>query len=437
MRETKDRNPRIDRAKFLVDRIPFFYGWVIVACAMCANFARQGSAVATLSIFAVPMSTEFGWSRTAFSGAVSLGGVLGALISPKVGVFVDRTGPGQVLAFGALLIGISMIALSQTNSLIWFYVAFCLGRMAFAGPFEIACTSAIANWFIHLRGRAMSLTTLAHSIGLTVFPIIVFAVIDFWDWRTAWIVVGSIVLFVGVIPNTFLMIQRPESVNLRPYQINQHPTKIKENMQKRNAEAEVNFTRGEAMQTRTFWILIAFSVFIYPVQAGVSLHQAPHLIDRGLSMAVAATAVSSFSFMAAIGGLVFGQLELRIGSRHTLAAAAILMALGTGGMLMVTNAWTAYLSAMTFGVGIGGLLTILPVAWADSFGRDNLGSIRGISVPMQAVAQALGPIISGALFDITGDYDTSLILFSILSFGAAILALFAVKPNNPIRYSDS
>ena len=436
MRGTKDSSPRMDRAKILVDRTPFFYGWVVVACAMCANFARQGSAVATLSIFALPMSTEFGWSRTAFSGAVSLGGVLGALISPKVGVFVDRSGSGQVLAIGALLIGISMIALSQTNSLIWFYVAFCVGRMAFAGPFEIAFTSAIANWFIHLRGRAMSLATLAHSIGLTVFPIVVFAVIELWDWRTAWIVVGAIVLFVGVMPNTFLMIQRPEAVSLRPYQIDQHPTQIKENAQNRDVEAEPSFTRGEASRTRTFWILIAFSVFIYPVQAGVSLHQAPHLIDRGLSMAVAATAVSSFSFMAAIGGLVFGQLELRIGSRRTLAASAVLMALGTGGMLMVSNAWTAYLSAITFGVGIGGLLTILPVAWADSFGRGNLGSIRGISLPMQAVAQASGPVISGALFDITGDYDTSLILFCIFGFGAAILALFVVKPDNPTRCSD-
>ena len=436
MSKTKDNSPRTERAKFLADRTPFFYGWVVVACAMCANFARQGSAVATLSIFAVPMSTEFGWSRTAFSGAVSLGGVLGALISPKVGVFVDRTGPGQVLAIGALLIGISMIALSQTNTLIWFYVAFCAGRMAFAGPFEIAFTSAIANWFIHLRGRAMSLAALAHSVGLTVFPIVVFAVIELWDWRTAWIIVGIIVLFVGVIPNTFLMIQRPEAVGLRPYQLDQEPTQMKKDAQNGDEEAEPSFTRGEASRTRTFWILIAFSVFIFPVQAGVSLHQAPHLIDRGLSMAVAATAVSGFSFMAAMGGLIFGQLELRIGSRRTLAASAVLMALGTGSMLMIYTPWTAYLSAIIFGVGIGGLLTILPVAWADSFGRNNLGSIRGISLPMQAVAQASGPVISGALFDITGDYDMSLIRFSVFGFGAAILALFVVKPDNPIRCPD-
>tara|TARA_A100000164_G_scaffold213047_1_gene188889 strand:+ start:58 stop:522 length:465 start_codon:yes stop_codon:yes gene_type:complete len=152
-------------------------------------------------------------------------------------------------------------------------------------------------------------------------------------------------------------------------------------------------------------------------------------------MGVAATAVSGFSFMAAIGGLIFGQLELRIGSRRALAASAILMALGTGSMLIIETPWTAYLSAIIFGLGIGGLLTILPVAWADSFGRNNLGSIRGISLPMQAVAQASGPVISGALFDITGNYDMSLILFCVFGFGAAILALFVVKPDNLTRCS--
>ena len=190
------RNP-----KSLVRKTPFFYGWVIVGCTMCANFAKQGSSVATLSIFAIPMSTTFDWSMAEFSGAVTLGGLLGALISPKVGVIVDRRGGGQILVVGSLVIGFSLILLSQTQSLIWFYVAYCLGRMAFVGPFQIAVTSAVANWFIHLRGRAMSFAALAHSLGLATFPIIAFAVIELWDWRAGWLVIGALVLLVGVLPN--------------------------------------------------------------------------------------------------------------------------------------------------------------------------------------------------------------------------------------------
>lgn len=396
---------------------------------MCASFARQGSAVATLSIFAVPMSSTFGWSMTEFSGAVSLGGLLGAIISPRVGVMVDRRGAGPILVLGTLVIGVSTILLSQTQSLIWFYVAFCLGRMAFAGPFEIAITSAVANWFIHLRGRAMSFTALAHSIGLTVLPIVAFAVIDLWDWRAGWLAIAALVLIVGVVPNLFLMIQRPEDVGLKPYTANRSRSETSD--QDHDSDPERSFTRSEALRTRTFWILIAFSVLIYPVQAGVSLHQAPHLIDRGISMGIAATAVSLFSLMAAVGGLVFGQLEMRFGAHRSLSAAAALMSLGAGLMLLVSDIWTAYLSAIVFGAGIGGLLTLLPVAWANSFGRQNLGAIRGITLPVQIVAQACGPLLSGTLFDNTGGYDTSLALFGGFGISAAVLALFASKPGNP------
>ena len=55
----------------LPHRLPFFYGWVIVGCAMLGCYARQGASVANLSIFVTPMTDEFGWSRTAISGAVS------------------------------------------------------------------------------------------------------------------------------------------------------------------------------------------------------------------------------------------------------------------------------------------------------------------------------------------------------------------------------
>src|SRR3954471_16886989 len=86
-------------------RLPFFYGWVILFCACCAGFSRQGGAVATLSIFVAPMTHDFGWSRTALSGAVSLGGVLAALLSPTLGRMLDRSGARLVLCLAVLLTG--------------------------------------------------------------------------------------------------------------------------------------------------------------------------------------------------------------------------------------------------------------------------------------------------------------------------------------------
>ena len=137
--------------------------------------------------------------------------------------------------------------------------------------------------------------------------------------------------------------------------------------------------------------------------------------------------------MSAVGALVFGHFEARFGVRRSLAFAAALMAIGAATMLVVTNTWTAYLSAVVFGAGIGGLLTLFPVAWANCFGREYLGAIRGITLPIQTLAQATGPLFSGVLFDLTGSYDVSLSFFCASSCAACVLALFVVRPARPVE----
>src|SRR5437667_1084314 len=121
--------------RLLSGRLPFFYGWVILGCLCCAGFARQGTAVATLSIFVEPLTREFGWSRTALSGAVSLGGLLAAVAAPLIGPVLDRRGSRLVLCAAVLVNGIALLLLSLTPSLLVFYLLFCIARLSWAAPF--------------------------------------------------------------------------------------------------------------------------------------------------------------------------------------------------------------------------------------------------------------------------------------------------------------
>src|SRR5438132_7985867 len=132
-------------------RLPLFYGWIVLACLCCAGFSRQGPAVATLSIFVEPLTREFGWSRTALSGAVSLGGLLAALASPWIGPLLDRRGSRLVLCLAVLANGVLLLLLSLTPSLLVFYLLFCLARMNWASPFELGIYGALHNWFVARR----------------------------------------------------------------------------------------------------------------------------------------------------------------------------------------------------------------------------------------------------------------------------------------------
>jgi sugar phosphate permease len=422
---------------FLIPRLPFYYGWIVLACVACAGFARQGPAVATLSIFVEPMTSEFGWSRTALSGAVSLGGVLAAIFSPVIGPMMDRRGPKLILILAVLSTGVLLISLSFIHSLVMFYLLYCIARMNFAGPFDLGIYGAVYNWFVARRALATSIATFAQMVGLVSLPLIANTAMQYGDWRTSWIVVGSAVLIIGFVPTWLLMVRRPEDAGLAADPIYAVATGadgtsggVGGAAAALTPVAEVAFTRAEAMRTPSFWLIALFTLLIYPVQAGVSLHQAPHLIERGLDPTIAATIVSTFSFMSAMSGLFYGSLTRRIGIRLGLVLVAIILCLSSLLMLAIDRASIGYLAAGFYGIGIGGLLTALPLAWVETFGRASFGAIRGVALSVQVVAQAAGPLISGILRDATGTYTLSLETFATMA-GLALLAALAIRPAVP------
>ncbi len=411
----------------LARRLPFYYGWVILGVVCCASLARVGPAVATLSIFVGPMTTEFGWSRTALAGAVSLGGVLAAITSPMIGSFLDRKGPRTILLAAVLTTSVTLLLLSQIQSLLAFYLLFCIARMNFAGPFDLGTNGAVVNWFVARRPLALSLSTLAQMASLSLMPLIAYSAMGHGGWREGWIAVGLTVLIAGFLPTWLLMVRRPEDLGLVPdggkFDVGAS--------QGQAAVSEVSFTRAEALATPAFWLLAVYSMLVWPVQAGVSLHQAAHITERGLSMGTAVTGVTVFSAMSGAFALIFGLALRRIGVRAGLFLAAVGMAIGPALIARVSTTADVLIAVAVFGAGMGAMQTSLPVAWADYFGRKSFGAIRGVSLAIQVTAQAAGPLLSGVLRDWTGDYAVSLTTFTILAGLAAVAALLVTAPKPP------
>jgi OFA family oxalate/formate antiporter-like MFS transporter len=407
--------------------VPFYYGWIVLACLCFAGFARQGPAVATLSIFVEPLTREFGWSRTALSGAVSLGGLLAALVSPLIGPLLDRRGSRLVLCLAVLVNSVALLLLSLTPSLLVFYLLFCVARMNWAGPFDLGIYGALNNWFLARRTVAASIATFAQMLGLVAMPLIAQFAISHEGWRAGWVALGAVTLIVGFVPAWQLLVRRPEDMGLQPESA---APAVPHSGATAAPPAEPAFSRRQAMRTSGFWLLMLYTVMVYPVQAGVSLHQASHLVQRGLDPATAALIVSSFSFMSVLATIACGFLPRRWPIRFPLALIGLLLAVGTLLLPGVDTAVDGYLAAGSFGFGIGGILTLLPVAWADYFGRENYGAIRGIALSVQVLAQATGPLLSGVLYDWTGNYTVSLHCFAALSALSVLVALAARPPRH-------
>jgi sugar phosphate permease len=407
-------------------RLPFFYGWVVLGCLCCAGFARQGGATATFSVFVTPLTREFGWSRTAISGAASLGGVLAALLSPLIGPLLDRHGSRAALCLAVLGTGLAALLLSLSQSLLVFYLLFCVARLNWASPFELGIYSTLNNWFVARRPLANSVATMAQMAGLMAMPLIAQLAMRSHGWRAGWIAIGLTVLAIGFVPVWVLMVRRPEDLGLLPNNAGASRTAVRNHSAR--LAGETTFSRREAVRTPAFWLLLSYTVLVYPVQAGVSLHQAANLIEHGVAPTLAASIVSLFSLMSGVASALCGLMPRRLPIRYPMALGGAFLTAGCLAMIRIASARQGAIAGALFGLGIGGMLTLLPIAWADYFGRANYGAIRGLALSAQVIAQAAGPVLSGALHDWTGSYTRSLECFAALSFLSIPAALAARRP---------
>ena len=418
-------------------------------------------AVATLSVFAVPMTREFGWSYGLFSGVVSLGGLCAIGVSPFVGRLIDRYGSGAILAVTSAIVGGCAFGLSLVSQAWAFYALYVPGRMAFASPLELGTTTAINNWFIRRRAFALFLLTVSQSTGLAAMPLVADFLIGGWGWRNAWAWLGIFTVAVGILPALLLVSRRPEDMGLTADPRRGEPraaqtlagTSSAAPVESRNGECgngetqdagtqpaarvtsapqENSYTVSRALRTRAFYVMAIFSGAGFMVQAGVSLHQVSHFINQGLDSSLAALTAGAFAFCQMLGGFVWASLaSRRVPIRFLLAASAFCVSGGALGVQVSSTLAWGLPAASVLGAGVGGLHLLLRLAWAEYYGREHLGSITGITLPVQVGGQALGPIIAGFLYDFTGSYLWPFRIFSTAVFIAGILVLTATPPRDP------
>ena len=422
----------------LANALPFYYGWLIFSSAVGISFSsRPLMSVATLSVFLVPMTEEFGWSRGFFSGAVSLGGLCAVFMSPFAGRIIDRYGSGVVLAIISTIAGICGIGLSLVTQQWMFYSLYIPGRAVFAGPLELGTSTAISNWFIRRRPFALALLSVWQGIGLASMPLVAQIIISGWGWRTSWAALGMYTLALGVLPVFLLMVRRPEDIGLEadtpanPRPTDFDPEPGEPSTRPTAARSELNLTVREAMHTRAFWLLALFSMAGFIVQAGVSLHQVAHFINQGVPGPAAALTASTFAIAQTIGVIAWATLARRIPPRFLLSAAGFMGAIGTIGIGASSSMIAGAPSAFILGMAVGGFHLVLRLIFADYYGRQHLGSIRGLTIGAQISGQVLGPLIAGLMFDYTQSYWMPFSAFAVTVSLAALVVLAATPPGRP------
>jgi MFS family permease len=413
---------------------PIYYGWVIVFAVAFCNFIQTAESYPVLGVFLKPMTEEFGWSRTVFTGALTIGTLLGAGLSLLLGSIVDRSGGRWILSVSFSILGLMLLLTARVTSLWQFYVCQIIARMVSMGAIMLTLQIIIPKWFIEKRGRALAFGQVGLTSGNIVLPLYLQIVMEARDWRMAIMTMGVAVLCLSI-PMVVIFIRRtPEDIGLLPDGVTAGEgvnLRAKTSFGKEMI-SETSFSLKEVVRLPSFYFLLISSSLVMLVAPGVFLHLIPYLTDKGLSPGNGVAAMAIVAGSAAIGSIVFGILGERYNPRVLLTACLLFMSFGYIFLIGVDRFMLAILWGVYMGSAQGGVFTTQQIILADYYGRDSIGSIRGVVWPAMVAANALSPLACSAVYDLNGSYTFVFLLFSLFIIFAALSVSIARSPQRKI-----
>ena len=412
-------------------RLPFFYGWIIVAVTF-VTMAIGVNARTAFSLFFPPIIDEFGWERGVTAGAFSFGFVVSGAVSPLIGRLMDRSGPRAVMELGVALMAGGLLLAPLTTQPWHLYLT--IGVMVGAGSICLGYSGQslfLPNWFIRRRGLAMGLAFAGVGLGsMTLLPWVQH-MIEQTGWRTACTAMGILVLVV-LAPINLLLRKRPEDIGLEP-DGDAAPSGVSSVPVSYVVDTDwagIDWTLSLAIRTARFWWLATGYFGGLYIWYAVQVHQTKYLLDIGFSPGVAVWALGVVSLLGIPGQILLGHVSDRVGREWIWTASCLGFAIcfaaliGLKSFPVLTLIYVMVLAQGALGYG---LTSIMGAVVLEIFQGKHFGSIFGTVMLIALAGGAAGPWVTGFLHDLSGSY-TSAFVIGIAVSGLSAIAIWMASP---------
>jgi len=392
--------------------------WIVLTGVTLCMLAGSGLR-STFGVYIKPMEADFGWGRGALSGAAAISLLLLGAAGPFAGRLADRWGARRLILVSIVMLGAGSIAASHVQRLWQVYAT--TGMMMALGAGGLAMTTGAtvaARWFDTRRGLAIGIAAGGMSAGqLIVIPLA--AALTLWlGWRASFLWLGIGLLAIVLPIALWLLKNDPEEAGVRPYGASGDTA---------CAAADDETARvplAEAAQTAPFWLLMAtFFVCGYTSNGMVLTHFMPHALEHGFTPMQASTSLGVMGAMNIVGTVGSGWLCDRFGRRLPLAMYYCLRGLS---LLCLHHVWSVpslHVWAALFGLNYISTVPPTTTLTANIFGRYSVGELSGWIYFAHQVGAALGAVLAGWIFELTGSYGIAFVSAACLGFVAAGLTL--------------
>jgi MFS family permease len=398
--------------------------WWLVIVGCITHAVNTGLSYFGMSAYFPSFEREFGWSRTAISGAFSLARIESGLLGPLEGYVTDRVGPQRMIFIGLFLCVGGFLALSLVDSLPMLYAVIVLGIVLGSSlGYNMPISVLIAKVFRERRSLAFGIFRMGPGISGPMVPLVGW-MIGLWGWRTAAVISGCVLLAVGFpLACVIRKIYTQEEAGIVSLETSDADSKDSP-----HSSIDPQFTLKQALRHRSFWLLSVAMGMRHLVTEGVSVHFVILLVDRGWSTEAASTLLGVSALIGAPARIGMGWLGDLLDKRRLVMG--LLLALSVSVLLMgyTAEAFVFTTCMIIYSLAYGGLAALQEPIRADYFGTRAFATIQGMSRSVVTAGTFLGPIIAGFFYDVTKSYTIAFGVFALVSLIATLLMFFAKPP---------
>jgi MFS family permease len=381
----------------------------IVTTAFLSLFALVGISYYGLPFFYDFMTREYGWSRAVVTSGNAVGKLLvGPMFGFVAGWMIDRYGPRRLMISGSLMMGVSLVGLSFSNSLPMFYLFWGFNALGYVSGGPLPCQVLVSRWFDKNRGKAMGIAYLGIGTGGAIVPLVAAGLEKEFGWHLALGALGVLIVLIALPMAYFIKEPRIQSEH------------------KQSGEPMVPISN--ILKNPYFYLLALGSMSCMGAVGGISQHLKYYLSDLHFMQSKAAHVMSLVLLFSLGGRVLMGWLADIIQRKYVMILIYLMVAISIPLLMIPDFAGRIYLFSALFGIGLGGNYMIIPLMTADLFGVKALGRTMGIILVADGIAESVFPMLVGALYnDVTKSYAAGFTLLICLALTGAIIVSFLPK----------
>lgn len=376
-----------------------------------------------------------GWSRTALTGAYSVGLLVSALAAPLAGRWLDRHGPRGLMSLGSAVGAVLLLVWASVEDLWVFYLVWAGIGLAMAATLYEPAFAVLAKWFERRRAQALLLVTLAGGLASTIFLPLSAWLVGEQGWRGALFALAAILALLTIVPHALILRRRPADLGLLPDGVEPVNSPQEETAQAAQVPSEElkSVSLGAALRGSAFWLLAAAFFLGTLSQAAVYVHLIPYLAERGYGLGSAATLTGLIGASQVLGRVVVTFLEGRLPRDAVTAGVFALQAVALIVLIQSRSAVGVLSFVLPFGAASGAVTLARATAVAEFYGPDHYGSIGGVVGMFVTGARTLAPVGAGAMSAALGGYSPVLWTLTLGSALAAVSMFLAYRLVPPLR----